>query len=420
MNDFPADLEAFIKAERAKVEATSPDLAFTREEYARRRRVLRDGMDKAGIDLLVLMAPDTIAWLHGYECRVYEWHTSTQFPATHATIVHREDDPVLHLDTGLHTELVRRTSCVDEFRPIPATGMSNFSDIDRFLGFLTGELRTEGWGSGVVGIERWSGTPNPAVSAEYERGLRNAGYTVVDATVPIRGARRLKSAEELAMIERAQRAADHGVRTLQRDMRVGMTELQLWELYMRAVVEADGEPSAIHDTIYAGPPEAYGHSLSSRRPIQQGDYIHADVAAAHRHYHARVTRQLYFGTPPAELVRLAEITAGAYDVLTATAEIGMPFGELNRALQRYFRSEGVSDEEGFGGGYELGLSFAPDYVGEFVWGTHDTESEAVIESGFVSNFESCAFLAMIDTVVFEDAGARTLSQIPHKVLTVEA
>ena len=94
----------------------------------------------------------------------------------------------------------------------------------------------------------------------------------------------------------------------------------------------------------------------------------------------------------------------------------MPFGELSRILKDYFRSEGVGDDESFVGGYELGLSFPPDFVGDFMWG--DPNDERPIEAGFVSNFESIAFMTIIDTVVFEESGPRFLSTVPREILEI--
>jgi Xaa-Pro aminopeptidase len=413
------DLEGFIKDEMARLAETDTTLPFDRDEYAGRLRQLREAMSKEGIDVLVLTAPDTMCWLHGYSSRVYEWHCTTQLPPTRATVVHVDRDPMFYVDTAFHEALVRRTSCVDDFRPLPMTGLSSFASVEQFNRFLIGELGSEGWLGGVVGLERWSGVPNPAVTDLIEDAIRASGCKIVDATRSIRSVRRLKSPQEIALIERAQVACDAGLRLLQTEGKEGMTELDAWHIYMGGVIQAGGEPSAIHETVCVGPIEAYAHALSSRRVIHRGEYFHADMSAAVERYHARGTRPFCVGDPPVELTRLASIVAGAYDVLTETAKVNMPFRELNRALQSYFREEGIGDDAAFAGGYELGLSFAPDFVGEFLWGSHDIDTNAIIEDGLVTNFESVAPLtAIIDTVVFEETGARFLSDVPREVLVI--
>lgn len=44
----------------------------------------------------------------------------------------------------------------------------------------------------------------------------------------------------------------------------------------------------------------------------------------------------------------------------------------------------------------------------------------MIPEGLVTNFESCAFVAVVDTLVFESDGVRTLSTVPADVLVAGA
>jgi hypothetical protein len=50
--------------------------------------------------------------------------------------------------------------------------------------------------------------------------------------------------------------------------------------------------------------------------------------------------------------------------------------------------------------------------------TGDEDADGLIERGTVTNFESIAYVGMVDTVVFEESGARLLSSVPREVLAV--
>lgn len=411
------DVHAYIRAAEAELAERTPQLPFEPAEYARRMTGLRSRMARAGIDVLVVSSPDGMCWLHGYDARWYRSHSSTRLPHVHCTVVHVDHDRAFLLDTAAHEQLARLTSCVAEFRGVTGTGIDGEATVEDFVSFLGSEIAAHGWHHGTVGVERWSSVPNPAVQAAVERALTARGHRVIDGSAVLRSARRLKSAAEITVIEQAQAACDAGIRAVQRQARVGMTELQAWGVYMEAVIAAGGEPSAMHETIAAGPPMPVLHGVSTRRPFRQGDLFHTDMAAAVHRYHARATRGFHVGDPPPELLELTRIIAGAHDVLTATARPGLPFRALNRALREYFADAGVP-EHGWAGGYELGVSFPPDWVGEFCWSSSDPDTDAVIEPGLVTNFESCAFLAMVDTVVFDDDGARLLSSLPRELLVI--
>jgi len=393
---------------------------FGQDEFARRLERIRGQMELDGIDVLVATAPETMCWLHGFSCRWQRIASSTTLPPCSFTVLHAASGRTFMIDTFFHEELARLTSCCDDFRGIPLTGLNHEPTLDEITAFLVAQLRGEGWLDGTVGLERWSCVPNPACAGAIEASHRRAGHRIADATLTTRAVRRLKSPAEIAVIERAQQACDAGLREVQAQMAPGMTELEAWETYVRGVVAAGGEPAAIHETVAVGRPETFLHAFSSRRRIEAGDYLHVDTCASVHHYHARATRVFSLGEPAPELRRLVEITAGAYDVVVETARIGMPLAELHRALLDYFRSQGLPDELFFAGGYELGIAFPPDWVGEFIWSIHDTDDERPIDAGHVTVFESVAYAANVDTLVFDESGARFLSSVPREILLVGA
>ena len=158
----PPDLEAFIRRETERLAAQPPKLPFAREEYAARLARLRARMLEDGVDVLVLTAPDSMCWLHGYQSRWYRAHSSTTLPPTQCTVV-AADDPMFLIETCFHEELVRLTSCITDFRGLPETGLDHEAGVQDYVRFLVEQLRREGWTGGVVGLEAWSCVPNPAV-----------------------------------------------------------------------------------------------------------------------------------------------------------------------------------------------------------------------------------------------------------------
>jgi Xaa-Pro aminopeptidase len=409
----------FIRSEEERAANEPARLPFPAEEYESRRVRLRRQMSEAGIDVLVITSPDTMCWLTGYASRWYRAGASTTLPPCHCIVLHAGDDTPFLIDTAFHQQLVRITSCIEDVRLLPDTGLTREPDVREFVDFLIDNLAAEAWLSGVVGLEAFSWVPSPAVYDAIVERLTAKGCTIVDASAAARGARRLKSPAEIACIERAQSACDAGVLALQRAARPDMTGIEAAKYFVAGVVDAGGETAAIPEAVFGGPPEPMAHLLGGRQPIGAGDYFHIDAAAAFEHYHARCTRVLSFGPPRAEVRRLTEIAGGALEVLR-DSRAGHPFAELKRALRDYFVGAGLTKDEFFAGGYELGVSFAPDWVGEFLWSAADPDDESVIPDGLVTNFESCAFVAVVDTVLFETQGTRTLSTVPTDVLVAGA
>jgi Xaa-Pro dipeptidase len=87
-------------------------------------------------------------------------------------------------------------------------------------------------------------------------------------------------------------------------------------------------------------------------------------------------------------------------------------------LRAYYEDAGVWGLRSWMGSYELGLSLPPEWVGEWVFSVGDEDPEGVIEAGMVTNFESRVLYSMIDTLVYEDTGARVLSNTARELIAV--
>jgi Xaa-Pro dipeptidase len=411
MSGFDPQLKAFVDDRLEELRAREPQIPFPLEEYDHRLQKLLGRMDTAGIDLLLLSSPEIVCWLHGYRSRWNKTQSPTVWPPLQTTAVSLAQGRYIQFETLEHEFMAMMTSVCADNR------FSKGEDLGSMLPFIVQELSSEGWLTGIVGMEKHSSIPNRAVSEAVDAELTSRGCTVVDASALTREVRRVKSPRELAFIEEAVRICDVGLSALGKALRPGMTELEAWAEMMSAMAAEGGEPAAIHECVVVGPVEL-GHMFSSRRQVQAGDNLFADPCGVVNRYHGNVALTLWMGDPPKEALRLAEIEAGAYDVLCSIAKAGTPVREVNRALREYYVESGTWGMHAWTGGYELGISFPPDWVGEFVFTADDEAPEGVFEAGMVTNYESMVHLPMIDTVVYEEDGARTLSSLPHEIVAV--
>lgn len=408
MPDDP-DIRRHVDAELERLRTRPPDLAFSPSEYAARTERLRDRMAADGLDLVLLTSPDAICWLHGYRARWYRAHASTRWPPIQITALAVDAERPIHFDSVWHADLVRLTSAAEDVRLVESRRLDDWTT------FLVRELRAAGCLRGRVGVERASCVPNPLVAAALESAVVVAGCEVVDATAAIRAVRRVKSPAEIALVERAAAVCDHGLETLREALRPEMTELEAWGVMMAAISAAGGEPAGIHECVVAGPVQL-GHAISSTRRVGDQGYVFADPSGVVYRYHANTARTIFLDEPPAVARRIAEIEAGAFDVLAGIAFPGTPVRDVNAALRRYYEEAGVYGLRAWTGGYELGISFPPDWVGEWLFTVDDENPEEVIEAGMVTNYESIVLYPMIDTVVYEVTGPRFLSMLPRQLL----
>lgn len=383
--------------------------AFDIAEYDRRRLALQRAAVAADLDLVVISSPDAMCWLHGYQSRWYRAQSSSRWPPYQCTVFHVDSGAFVVYDVEHHALLLSRTSVATDVR------LARRDDGDAVLDFAIADLSARGWLSGRVGLELHSHVPHRAASEVVQAAFEAKGCHVVDASAVTRGVRLVKSPAEIAMIERAAAVCDHGLRVLQADVRAGMTEKQAWGLMMAAMADVGGEPAALHESVVVGPIEL-GHAYSSDRVISRGDVLCADPCGVQNRYHANIERWFVVGQEPSdELYQLAEIEAEAFRILCADAAAGVPVAEVTSAIEEHLREAGLWGLHDWNGGYELGISFPPDWVGEWVF-TVGEDSDDVFRAGVVTNYESIVLYPMTDTVVFGETGARTLSTMPLDVL----
>lgn len=385
---------------------------FAPEEYARRLLRVRHALDIAGVDAAVLTAPDTIAWLTGYRTRWYRQHTSSALPPTLAVVADRRGELFALLEIEYHRELALECSIVSDFRAIPTTQ----ADGEPLLTEIASVIRETVADSGkVIGMERWSCVPSPAVSGSIEAEIASAGHEIADISFPMREVRRLKSPEEIAMIRRAQFACDAGISALLDVLHPEMSGLEAWAHYSLGMVRAGGEPAALHETVAGGASVSAIHALSSHEPLGAGSVIYPDMAAAAHGYHARATRPITFGKAPSELNELVTHANGVRELICEHAKPGVKWVELTELIKDYSAQTGREIEVA---GYELGLSVPPaDWVGEFLWSSANPPA-GQIEESLVTNVELSNGVNIVDTLVFGANGAEWLSTLPFGVLEI--
>lgn len=409
-----AAVAAFLEEGEQVRSSFEPEFAFTREEYASRLAKLRSAMAQDGLETLILSSPESMCWLHGLALRWYKSGSPRQWRPLTCCAVNVNSDKVIAFEGIEHQEMMRRTSVAQDVRLLPRYERAGMLD------FIVRELAAEGWLHGKVGVEKFSYVPNPAVAGQVEAAITAQGAHVVDASDAIRRVRRVKSVAEIACIERAAEICDAGLNHLRSVLAPGMTELEAWSEMVGAMARAGGERAALHElaaiTTQAG---GLTHHISGRRAIKKGDWIEVDPCGVFNNYHSNRSGVYYLGEPPTIAVELMDVLAGAYDVIREVALVGTPVAQVNRALREYYQGVGVWElnSQYWVGGYEMGISFPPDWVGEWLF-TVNSDGEGVIEDGLVSNFESIIGLGLLDTIVYQKSGTRTLSAIPHEILTV--
>lgn len=390
-----------------------PAPAFTNEEYRDRLRRIRQLMAQEKIDLLLVSGPDSMYYFHGYNARYYRGHGTTAEPPIAGTAIHVDQDYLIHFDYPMEEALLAGTSVADEIRFLPEG-----KPAEELASAMMEALKHEGWLGGTVGMEFSSHVPNPAVSNTIKSAFLSNGCTqVLDATGPIRAVRRVKSVQELNYIKEAARICDIGHQAGKEVLRPGVTELEVCGEIVRAMYAAGGETAGIVNGVISGP-FLHLHGWSTRRVIQKGDIVVFDLTGVFNRYHSTAVRSYFVGDPPRELVKLNRIVGRSFDILQEVIKDGSLVHEVCRTLWQYYRDSGVWELYEWAGGFEFGISFPPDSVGEFYW-TLDDEGGETFRSNEVTTYYAQFNTQIADTYIVDKNKASRLSKVPDELIIVD-
>lgn len=407
--------------------APALDLPFPLSEYQSRVTRIREAMDAAQLEVLFLSAPESICYATGYASEWYQTQATSHWPPTSGVAIHVDHDTPIHFESEQEKLLVQSTSASADIRIHPSTASGRGDAWSWWTATaIAEELKSSGWLPGSVGLEMGSCRPNRIVSEQFQASLETVGCKVVDATQVARSVRRLKSPQELVYMRTAQKIANVGLDAVRATLRPGVTELEVYGEMIAAMARVGGEISGIPLPVTSGLRTGSSHALSSRKVVMPGDIVKVDICGVYCRYHANIARDFSIGEPDPEVADRVNKAAGVFDVVAREIRPGLRVADLLPHIESYCKEQGIWEDRRYVGGYELGIAFPPDWVGEWIWGFDHDPGEDTLEPGLVANCESNFYLhdgwgspTLIKTFAVTDRSASFLENGPAGLITIE-
>ena len=399
-----------------------PEVPFSEEEFAGRLHRIRAAMAAAGIDCLFLTSPESLYYVSGYQCMWYQIESPMEWPPSNGIAVHVDHDRFIHFETEREAVLTRTFSVCRDTRFFPR---DSYRDGTRFI---AGELKAEGWLEGNLGLEFWAGRPNRAVSDRFQAAFEAAGARVEDASAILRDVRWKKSAAEMACLHEAAGIAVAGLERAREVIRPGVSELEVQGEVLNALSAAGGEMPAMMLPVLSGAKTNACHAVATRRRMQEGELVTIDVAGVHKRYHVNAARAFSLGEPRPEVRDCAARAIGVMDRVRECLRPNLPVRELNEVTRRHYEEQGLWESRGWVGGYEMGIAFFPDWVGNFVYDPlAEKNADRVFEPGTTVNYEVQVFLprhagcfVAIETLLFGDDDVTLATErVPYGLTVIE-
>jgi Xaa-Pro dipeptidase len=182
-------------------------------------------------------------------------------------------------------------------------------------------------------------------------GVRRAlpGTAIVSANPVVRGCRMIKTAAEIALMQRATYVTMAAYRFVYPRVEAGMTGGEIGALMNAATVKLGGAPEFALALI--GPAAALPHGSHEVHRVAKGEILLMDCGCTVQGYQSDVSRTWVHGVATREQRTVWDQVARGQQIAFAAARIGAAAGSVDDAVRGYYASLG------YGPRYELpGLS----------------------------------------------------------------
>ena len=398
------------------------EIPFSEQEFSDRLTRIRKAMSAAGVDCLFVTSPESMNYVSGYICMWYHTESPFEWPPSNGIAVHVDHDRFIHFETEREAVVSRTFTVSRDTRFFPKDTYRDGTQ------FVVDELKAEGWLNATVGLEQWAMRPNRIVSERTQAGFESAGAKVVDASHIIREVRWIKSAAEMACLHEAARIASVGLKRAMEVLRPGVTELEVQGEVINALCSTGGELQAMMMPVLSGKKTNAAHAVATRRKMQAGEVVCIDVSGVHKRYHINAARTFSLGQPAADVKEVTDNAARVMDVVRECLRPNLPVRELNEKVKQHYDDHNLWDSRGWIGGYEMGISFLSDWVGNFVYDPlSEKNADRLFEPGTAVNHEIQIFMPrhvgqffMIESFLF-DADKATLAteDVPYPLIVID-
>ncbi|MCZ4351442.1 Xaa-Pro peptidase family protein [Roseovarius aestuarii] len=318
---------------------------FETSEFTARQEKASRAVREAGLDGIILFAPESHLWLTGYD--------TFGFAMFQAMVLSASGD--LHLLTRLpDLRQARHTSTLDDDH-IHIWPEYEGSDPGVHLANLLSDMGLKG--------KRLGFESNTAGLSDYNgQVLRAAVPGLTDHSDLIRALRRIKSPAEIAMHRRAAALSDDALDAALNATQAGAFEGDILAAMQGAVFKGGGDYAGNEFILGSGEGALLCRYYSGRRYLDAKDQLTLEWSGAYARYHAAMMRTVVIGRPNASQTHMFDTAKQAIEACEDAIRPGDPMGNVFDAHARVFDANGLSHARLQACGYGMGAVYNPIWV----------------------------------------------------------
>ena len=386
-------------------------ILFEREEFLDRVRKTKRAMSEAGIELLLVSNPANHFYLTGYD----GW----SFYTPQMVIVSADQEEPIWFGRKMDAVGAKFTAFLSSDNVIAYPDQYVGSSELHPMQYLAELIQERGWANRHIGVEMDDYYYTAKWHSILTTRLPNA--TFKDAFLLVNRIRMVKSQREIEFMGQAGAIAGAAMEAARNAAAVGVRQCDVMaELYK---VTTAGTPE-FGGTFPCKPPNAMvgeycsaPHLSWTDAPLKQDEIFYIEMGGVRHRYHSPLSRCIYIGTPPDELVRTTAIIREGLEAVLDTVRPGVLCEDLAAAWKRVTTKYGIEKDSRIG--YPVGIGYPPTW-GELTCSLRAGD-KTVLEENMTFHCIPALWLDTYGLVVSESfvvtpSGARTFAQYPRELL----
>jgi len=355
----------------------SKNLIFTRDEYQQRVRKTQEMMDKGGMEMLLVMDPANMNYLTGYDGWSFYVHQGVivsldaQCPLWFGR---QQDANGAKLTSWLPDDCIR--GYPDEYV------QSRYTHTMRWVADLLREKKLDQKRFGLEMDGYWF---NARMYVTLLEELPQAA--LMDATNLVNWVKTVKSPAEIGYMQQAAKICEQVMQIAIDEIDVGVWEKDVAAKVSAAQIagtdEFGGSSPAIFPIMPSAERTATAHlTFDPDRKYQPNDVVLLELSGARYRYHAPLSRTVYLGDPPADLLKTADGVVQGLQQTLAFIKPGTTAEEVEACWRSAIAHTGLVKPSRVG--YSYGLNYVPD------WGEHTVSlrpgDKSILKPGMTLHF----------------------------------
>ena len=191
---------------------------------------------------------------------------------------------------------------------------------------------------------------------DFQRLLEAGGRWQWRATIDlVEVLRERKDDDEVARIRAAVAAAERALESTVKQVRAGMTELEVAGILESSLRHSGSEGFAFPSIVASGPNAALPHARPTTRKLRDGDFLLLDFGARVSGYCSDITRPFVVGHESDEQREFYDVVRLANERAVKAVRPGMSGRDADRVARGYIQDRGFGELFGHSLGHGIGL-----------------------------------------------------------------